>query len=322
MKELIISANEANQRFDKYLAKLLNEAPKGFYYKMLRKKNILLNGKKAAGTEKLKEGDSVKLFLSDETFDKFTSQKKVSRTSCNLDVIYEDEDVIFINKPSGMLSQKAKESDISLIDHLLSYLLENGSIHENELATFSPSICNRLDRNTSGLITAGKSLAGLQILSEWFHNRTVGKYYRCLVKGKVTKGQHVKGYLHKDEKSNQVKISEKAKDGSSYIETEYRPIAAGTDASLLEVHLITGKTHQIRAHLSYMGHPIIGDPKYGDIKTNQFFEKKYHLKSQLLHAYRLEIPEIEGKFSHLSDQKFIAPLPAIFEKICKDQGVM
>lgn len=322
MKEIIISANEANQRFDKYLAKLLKEAPKGFYYKMLRKKNIVLNGKKATGNEKLKEGDRVKLFLADETFEKFTSQKKTVRTGVKLDVIYEDRDVIFINKPVGMLSQKAKESDLSLVDHLISYLLEQGSVTEEELTTFSPSICNRLDRNTSGLVTAGKSMAGLQILSQWFHDRTVGKYYRCLVKGRVTKTHHVSGYLYKDEKKNQVKIYSEAVKDAVPIETEYRPVGIGENVTLLEVHLITGKTHQIRAHLAHMGHPVIGDPKYGDLHLNLEYQKHYHLNHQLLHAFRLEIPKTEGKLKHLSDQQFCAPLPDIFVQICENQGVL
>ena len=322
MKEIIISANEANQRFDKYLAKLLNEAPKGFYYKMLRKKNIVLNGKKATGNEKLREGDSVKLFLADDTFEKFTSQKKTIRTKEKLDIIYEDEDVIFINKPAGMLSQRAKESDLSLVDHLLSYLLENGSITEQELTTFKPSICNRLDRNTSGLVTAGKSMMGLQTLSEWFRDRSVGKYYRCLVKGQVTKIHRVSGYLYKDETKNLVQIMKNQVKDSVAIETEYRPIAVGENVTLLEVHLITGKTHQIRAHLSYMGHPIIGDPKYGDLKLNKFYQKQYHLNHQLLHAFRLEIPKTDDRLTQLSERHFCAPLPDIFEEICQKEGVI
>ena len=208
MREIMISKNEANQRLDKFLNKLLKEAPAGFYYKMLRKKNIVLNGKKASGNERLKEGDRVKLFLSDETFQKFCHPKSTLRTNQRLDIIYEDQDVILINKPVGMLSQKAKAEDVSLVEHLISYLLENGSITEEGLLTFSPSVCNRLDRNTSGLVAAGKSLVGLQTLSAWFRDRTMEKYYLCLVCGKMEQGQYISGYLKKDERKNQVQVTE------------------------------------------------------------------------------------------------------------------
>ena len=164
MKEFSISSKEAGQRMDKYLFKILNQASKGFVYKMLRKKNIVLNGKKATGNEHLKKGDSVKLFLADDTIAKFQAVGKTVEESIKntvkLDVIYEDQNVIFINKPSGMLSQKAKEADVSVVENVTAYLLESGQLTRENLKTFRPSICNRLDRNTSGQIVAGKSLAG------------------------------------------------------------------------------------------------------------------------------------------------------------------
>ena len=161
MQEIIVTANEAGQRFDKLLAKYLNEAPKSFLYKMLRKKNIVLNGKKATGNEKLEVGDHIKLFLSDETIEKF-SKIKVQRTNQVLNFVYEDDNILIINKPVGMLSQKAEAKDESLVEHIITYLLESGQMTEEELRKFKPSICNRLDRNTSGLVVAGKSLIGLQ----------------------------------------------------------------------------------------------------------------------------------------------------------------
>ena len=161
MQEIIVAANEAGQRLDKMLAKYLNEAPKSFLYKMLRKKNIVLNGKKATGNEKLAVGDSVKLFLADETIAKFSNIHAV-HTNVTLDIIYEDENVLLINKPVGMLSQKAVADDESLVEHIISYMLETRQLTEEELRKFRPSVCNRLDRNTSGLVAAGKSLAGLQ----------------------------------------------------------------------------------------------------------------------------------------------------------------
>ena len=162
MKEFQITENEAGQRFDKYLAKLLRNAPKSFFYKMLRKKNITLNGRKATGNEKLNTGDQIRLFLSDETFSKFSQQEQTARAVTDLDIIYEDTDILLINKPAGMLSQPDDTKEPSMVEYLIGYLLQNGSLTEENLRTFHPSVCNRLDKNTSGVIAAGKSLAGLQ----------------------------------------------------------------------------------------------------------------------------------------------------------------
>ena len=206
MKELIIHDNEAGQRLDKLLRKYLSEAPGSFIYKMLRKKNIVLNGKKATGNEHLKKGDSVKLFLADDTIAKFQAAGKTVEESIKntvkLDVIYEDQNVIFINKPSGMLSQKAKETDVSVVENVTAYLLESGQLTRENLKTFRPSICNRLDRNTSGIVAAGKSLAGLQMLSGVFKDRSIHKYYQCLVSGVIRDVKTVDGWLLKDEKKN------------------------------------------------------------------------------------------------------------------------
>ena len=175
MKETIIKENESGQRLDKYLKKYLPQAPGSFIYKMLRKKNITLNGKKAAGQEKLNTGDSIKFFLAEETIDKFTGNAAASESypvKKDLEIIYEDDNILLINKPAGMLSQKAKKEDVSLVEYVIGYLLSNGSVTKEELLTFHPGICNRLDRNTSGMVVAGKSLAGLQIMGEAFKERT------------------------------------------------------------------------------------------------------------------------------------------------------
>jgi 23S rRNA pseudouridine955/2504/2580 synthase len=314
MQEIIITANEAGQRFDKLLAKYLNQAPKSFIYKMLRKKNIVLNGKKATGNEQLAIGDSVKLFLADETIEKF-SKLEIQQTKVQLDVLYEDENILIVNKPVGMLSQKAEQKDESLVEHVISYLLGSGQLAKEELRKFKPSICNRLDRNTSGLVVAGKSLAGLQEMGALFKERSLKKYYRCLVMGKVSEKQYIKGYLTKDEITNKVSILEKEKKDSLPIETEYEPIWSNDKVTLLEVHLITGRTHQIRAHLASCGHPIIGDYKYGNRKTNDVYKAKYGLESQLLHAYRLEMPTLTGALEAVSKKQFVAPIPKQFARI-------
>ena len=196
-------------------------------------------------------------------------------------------------------------------------------ITKEELLTFHPGICNRLDRNTSGMVVAGKSLAGLQIMGEAFKERTLAKYYLCLVKGCIKETSHIRGYLKKDEKTNKVMISRKMSEGAAAIETEYEPVAYQKELTLLKVHLITGRTHQIRAHLASIGHPIAGDYKYGNRSFNDALKKEYGLRSQLLHAYRLEFPEnCEGDIKQLSGKIIKAPVPALFEQICKAQGVM
>lgn len=318
MKEFKINANEAGQRFDKYLKKLLKEANTSFIYKMLRKKNIVLNGKKADGTEKLNVGDEVKLFLADETFDKFhgaaanTKQFEVYTQipAKKLDVVYEDDNVIIINKPVGMLSQKAKPEDISANEYIIAYLLQSGALTQEALNTFRPSICNRLDRNTSGLLIAGKTLKGLQEMAEALKERSAQKYYRCIVSGVLKEKTYLKGYLSKDERTNKVTIYKtKPADQaieSLLIETEYRPIASANGYTELEVHLITGRSHQIRAHLSSIGHPIIGDTKYGSPKTNEIFGRECRLKSQLLHAYRICFAD---------GREVIAPTPKAYDKV-------
>ena len=318
MKEFQIRDNEAGQRFDKYLSKLLRNAPKSFFYKMLRKKNITLNGKKATGNEKLEAGDQVKLFLSDETFDKFSQQDKAARAVTTLDVLYEDADVLLINKPAGMLSQPDDTKEPSMVEYVIGYLLEKGELTEEDLWTFRPSV--RLDKNTSGIIAAGKSLVGLQELSELFHDRTVHKEYLCIVKGVLHEKKHIKGYLYKDTKQNKVAIYKQKQKEAQPIETVYEPLDDNGEVTLLKVGLITGRTHQIRAHLASEGHPLAGDTKYGQDAFNRRYREKYQLKHQLLHAFRLSFPDgMEGRLSDLSGKCFRAPLPAQFERIIKEE---
>ncbi|MDF2952341.1 MAG: hypothetical protein K0S18_1924, partial [Anaerocolumna sp.] len=275
-------------------------------------------GKKADGSEKTNLHDEVKLFLSEETIANFSEVYMTTAVEWDFQVIYEDEQILIVNKPAGLLSQKAKPEDISLVEQIISYLLKNGKITEQELQTFKPAICNRLDRNTSGLVVAGKTLAGLQTMSELFRDRTLSKYYLCIVNGKITKPQSITGYLNKDEKSNQVTISSKEKNGWEPIKTEYHPILSNDRYTLLKVKLITGKTHQIRAHLSSIGHPIIGDGKYGDKKINQLMKSRYGLNNQLLHSYEIIFPKMQNRFENLSEKEFTANLPQQFLQIKSD----
>lgn len=292
---------------DKYLFKVLDRAPRSFVYKMLRKKNIVLNGKRAAGQEILKAEDAVRIYLADDTFAKFasgipgadspagretsagSSVSEENRKKFPIRVVYEDEDILVIDKPSGLLSQKAAPEDYSANEMILDYLLESGAMTEEELRTFRPSICNRLDRNTSGLLIAGKTMHGLQTMAELLRDRSVKKFYHTLVDGIIKEPRHLTGYLVKDQKSNQVRISSRGE--GNFIETAYRPLAYFGKGTLLEVHLITGRSHQIRAHLAAVGHPILGDAKYGNSGLNRRLYQETGIRGQLLCACRMEFPD-------------------------------
>ena len=329
MREIVIEKNEAGQRLDKFLAKYMNEAAKSFFYKMMRKKNITLNGKKCEGNEKLAEGDVVKLFLAEDTIEKFSSVQVQAVRKVNLDILYEDDEIILVNKPAGMLSQKAKETDESLVEYLIDYLLGSGKLTESGLRAFRPSVCNRLDRNTSGIVAAGKSLAGLQMLSGVFKDRSIHKYYQCLVSGEIRDVKTVDGWLLKDEKKNQVRILTDVEvkrfggrggdEEPKRIRTKYEPIATDGRFTLLKVTLLTGRSHQIRAHLASLGHPIVGDFKYGGVsKVNPSGRT---VKYQLLHSYRLEFPKLAEPFVYLSGRVFEAPLPGYFGSVLKETGI-
>ena len=228
-----------------------------------------------------------------------------------------------------MLSQKAKETDESLVEYLIDYLLGSGKLTESGLRAFRPSVCNRLDRNTSGIVAAGKSLAGLQMLSGVFKDRSIHKYYQCLVSGEIRDVKTVDGWLLKDEKKNQVRILTEAEakrfggrggdEEPKRIRTKYEPIATDGRFTLLKVTLLTGRSHQIRAHLASLGHPIVGDFKYGGVsKVNPSGRT---VKYQLLHSYRLEFPKLAEPFVYLSGRVFEAPLPGYFGSVLKETGI-
>lgn len=325
MREIPVTKLESGQRLDKVLTKVLNQAPKSFIYKMLRKKNITLNGKKADGSEKLSEGDKITVWFSDETFEKFSllePQSTRKTASVKLDILYEDENILIINKPIGVLSQKAKPTDESMVEQITSYLLQSGKLTEENLRSFHPSVCNRLDRNTSGILVAGISMAGLQQLSAMFQTRKMHKYYLCFVKGKITQKQRLSGYLEKDAYSNQVRVSSKKNsEDAKEIQTEYEPLVTNGKATLLKVLLVTGRSHQIRAHLASIGHPLAGDNKYGDESWNASLKSRYGLNSQFLHSYRLEMPKLEGALQNVSEMVWEAPLPKQFQTVLKGEHI-
>lgn len=330
MREVTIGPNEGGQRFDKYLKKYLKEAGNGFLYKMLRKKNITLNGRRADGSEKLNAGDRVCFFLAEETIDKFRGTSCASPVSAvrketllSIPVLYEDGQVLLADKPAGLLTQKAQAQDYSLNEWLTDYLLAGGKLKEEDLATFRPSVCNRLDRNTSGLVICGKTLAGSQKMSELIRNRSLRKFYRLFVAGKPPAEGLAESWLLREENSNQVRIYEKKPSDSRAvpIRTGWRLLEAYEDCSCLEVELFTGKTHQIRAQMAALGFPLIGDARYGKEAVNRHF-RKAGVRSQLLHAFRLEFPPLDGLFSGLSERSVVAPEPESFlrmRRFCEGQ---
>lgn len=329
MKELKIKKNEANQRADKFLAKYLDKATKSFIYKMMRKKNITLNDKKMEGNEKLEVGDVVKIFFSDETLEKFTSANKQSDKKSNFSgisginkesIIFEDENILLFNKPAGMLSQKSDINDVSANEHIIKYMIESHKISEEDFKTFKPSVCNRLDRNTSGLLIFGKSLLGLQAMAELLKSRNIHKYYLCIVNGVISKEEEISGYLKKDTNNNIVKISEKD-NGGDFIRTKYVPICNNGNLTLLKVLLITGKTHQIRAHLSSINHPIIGDAKYGKPQMNFQIRNRYGLNRQLLHSYEISFENVENGLKYLNGKSFKASPDKMFREIMNGENL-
>lgn len=314
MKAFVITKNEAGQRFDKYLKKLLPEASGGFLYKMLRKKNILLNDCKAEGSEKLTPGDTVTLFFSDETFERFSGRGKDSAFEDSWkkdpryvrpEILFEDENILAMNKPAGLLSQKAAPDDFSANEQLLRYLYESGSLRDEELATFHPAVCNRLDRNTSGILLAGKTLSGLQDLSAMLHDQCLRKYYHALVYGNLTTALQKEAWLQKDPVQNRVVISEQEKAGAQHIRTDFTPLRQFPGYTLLQVRLHTGKSHQIRAQLAFLGFPIVGDPKYGSGPSDSDFCKRHDISRQMLHARELYFPD---------GRRVTAPYPADFSR--------
>ena len=332
MIEIIVGKNENGQRLDRVLEKIFVNANAGFIFKMLRKKNITLNDKKADGKERLEKGASIKLWFSDESFEKLSGKKagnikdlaekpiadKKSTETFKSYIVYEDENTVIINKPAGLLSQKSNENDISVNDLLLDYL----EFDSKALNTFKPSICNRLDRNTSGLLVCGKTLEGLRVNNELIKTKAVSKFYLAVVKGRVEKPGSINAWLYKDEKTNKVTVKDKSFEGAEFIQTEYEVLDYFKDVTLLLVKLITGKTHQIRAHLSSISHPIIGDYKYGEKLVNERFKREYGIKSQLLHSFRLVYPNSDisdtDTFKALKGKCFEALYNNDFRKVIGD----
>lgn len=334
MRKIIIDENNQNQRVDKFLLKFMKDMPKSFLYKMFRKKNIKLNGKKIEGTEILNANDEVDIFMTDEAMtnfgansdtlflfddkkvvsedDKKTIDEKINEINYNevsknkemrrpnLEVVYEDKDMLIVNKPENMLvhpdeSDGAEETLLNEIEGYLEYKKDK-TYMASKAMNFKPAICNRLDRNTKGLVIACKSFSMTQRINGMIRDREVEKRYLAVVSGKVLKDEdELVNYYEKDEDDNVASVYDDESENLKEVRLKYKVVKRGFQTSLVEVELITGKSHQIRAQLAHIGHPIIGDMKYGDVDMNDKFRMQMKVKSQLLCAYKLVIGHNEYK---------------------------
>ncbi len=281
-----VTKNDAGQRLDKFLTKTYRNLPMSLLYKAVRKKDIRLNGKRCEASSRLSEGDQIYLFLPDDALEIAPPTYEFMHASKQLDIVYEDEHVMLLNKKAGLLVHPDdREFADTLIFRVQRYLYEKGEYDPADEQSFAPALVNRIDRNTSGIVIAAKTAAALRILNQKLKDREIEKYYLCIVHGKMPKAEDtLEAYLEKNESQNRVYISDTQKQGARTIRTRYRVLEEKNGFSLLEIHLLTGRTHQIRAHLASIGHPLLGDGKYGTNAIN----KGTGFHKQALCSYRLQ----------------------------------
>ena len=308
---ITVTKNDAGQRLDKFLTKTYRHLPAPLMYKAIRKKDIRRNGKRCTIADRLEEGDVLSLFLPEDALESAPPVYEFLHASKQLDIVYEDANLLLLNKKAGVLVHPDnKEFTDTLIFRVQRYLYEKGEYDPAAENSFAPALVNRIDRNTSGIVIAAKTAAALRILNEKLKNREIQKYYLCLVHGTMPKAEDtLEGYLEKNESQNRVYISDKPQPGARTIRTRYRVLESHGGLSLLEIHLLTGRTHQIRAHLASIGHPLLGDGKYGTNALN----KGTGFDKQALCSYRLafdfttpaeELDYLTGKTFRLEDVWF------------------
>lgn len=310
-----IGTNEAGQRLDKFLRKLFKDVPLSGIFKAIRKGQVKVNGKKAKQNYALCEGDV--LTYNDIKTNVLKKDLKKLDTGF-LKITYEDENMLIVEKwPGVLVHSNSKNGEATLTDYVLSYLYDKGDYMPEKELTFTPAPCNRLDRNTSGVVIYGKNFESLKILNELIRERKIKKYYTALVVGRIKDGIY-EGYISKNEEHNISKIYEEPREGSKKIAMDVKVVETIGAYTLIDIELITGRSHQLRAHLSFLGNPIVGDPKYGDKKLNNFFENKYKLNFQFLYAYKLIFKECKGKLNYMENKTLAESLPPIFKKIKND----
>lgn len=302
MKTLIIGENDSNLRIDKFLQKAVPLLPKPLIYKYVRLKRIKLNNKRCEASQRLNEGDELSLYISDEFFEKeIISFLDAPR---GINIVYEDKNILLADKPPGMLVHEDRtERRDTLINRILLYLYEKGEYQPQNELSFVPALCNRIDRNTGGIVIAAKNAEALRIVNDKIKNREITKLYLCLVHGRPAKSTGIlKGYHIKDSENNLVKIVSNPAANTKTALTKYRVLSGSDDSSLLEIELLTGRTHQIRAHMASIGHPLIGDTKYGTNRMNKAYKQRY----QALYSYKLvfSFKTDAGILSYLKDKSF------------------
>lgn len=313
MRSFTITKNDADQRLDKFISKSVPALPKSLMYKYIRLKRIKLNRKRADISTRLCEGDIVDMYISDEFFEQAQYKYDFLKAGKELDIVYEDENILICNKKAGLLCHADKnEYNDNLINRVLRYLYEKNEYNPKDENSFTPALANRIDRGTSGLVICAKNAETLRIINSKIKSREIKKYYLCIVSGHMPKSEDtLTAYLEKDENKNKVEIKSKEFKGSKKIVTKYKVLAENKSFSLLEIDLLTGRTHQIRAHMAYCGHPLLGDKKYGDRKLNA----KYDYNNQALFSYkvRFDFDSDAGTLDYLGGKSFEAEKRA-FEK--------